>query len=164
MQTHAQAFAEGEDTMKRSFVGATAVVCVLAASHWSAAQTPQGTVTVTPDKLLWKPGRVAGVENSDLVGDSGKQGPYIQRAKFPANFKVQPHTHPEERTYTVLAGTWYVGWGEKFDEAKLIALPAGSFYTEPANVPHFVATKGEPVVVQITGIGPTATKMLEAPK
>jgi quercetin dioxygenase-like cupin family protein len=117
-----------------------------------------------PDKLTWKPGRVPGVENNDLVGDSTKQGAYVQRVRFPANFKVQAHTHPEERTYTILSGTWYVGWGEKFDEGKLIGLPAGSFYTEPANVPHFVATKGEPVVVQITGMGPTATKMVDAPK
>ena len=151
--------------MNHSVLAATAIACVLMASHWTAAQTPTGTVTVTPDKLMWKPSpRVAGVENADLVGDSTKQGPYVQRVRFPANFKVQPHTHPEDRTYTIISGTWYVGWGDKFDEAKLIALPAGSFYTEPANVPHFVATKGEPVVVQLSGVGPTATKMLDAPK
>jgi quercetin dioxygenase-like cupin family protein len=150
--------------MRRMLLCASVFALALTVSYWAVAQTPAGTTTVTPDKLTWKPGRVPGVENADLVGDSGKQGPYIQRAKFPANFKVQPHTHPEERTYTIISGTWYVGWGDKFDEAKLIALPAGSFYTEPANVPHFVATKGEPVVVQISGVGPTATKMLDAPK
>jgi quercetin dioxygenase-like cupin family protein len=86
---------------------------------------------------------VAGVEIAALVSDSTKQGLYIERIRFPANFKVPPHTHPEDRTYTILSGTWYVGWGDKFDEAKLIPLPAGSFYTEPANVAHFVATKGD---------------------
>jgi quercetin dioxygenase-like cupin family protein len=105
---------------------------------------------------------VAGVETATLVSDSTKQGPYIERIRFPANFKVQPHTHPEERTYTILSGTWYVGWGDKFDEAKLISLPAGSFYTEPANVAHFVATRGDGAVIQLSGTGPTATKMLEA--
>ena len=151
--------------MKRSVLAATVIACVLMAGHWASAQsTPPGTVIVTPDKLTWKPGRVPGVENTDLVGDSTKQVPYIQRVRFPANFKVQAHTHPEERTYTIVSGTWYVGWGDKFDEGKLIGLPAGSFYTEPANVPHFVATKGDPVVVQISGVGPTATKMVDAPK
>ena len=47
------------------------------------------------------------------------------------------------------------GFGKTFDESKLIALPAGSFYTEPANLPHFVATKGDGAVVQIGGSGPT---------
>ncbi len=152
--------------MKRSVLAATAIACVLTAGHWAWAQSrPPGTVVVTPDKLTWKASpRVAGVEAAGLVGDSTKQGSYVERVRFPANFKVQSHTHPEERTYTIISGTWYVGWGDKFDEAKLIGLSAGSFYTEPANVPHFVATKGEPVVVQISGTGPTATKMLDAPK
>ena len=150
--------------MLRNVVATTVIVCLLTASHWVSAQiVPPGSVVVTPDKLTWKPSaRTAGVETAALVGDSTKQGAYVERVRFPANFKVQPHSHPEERTYTIISGVWYVGWGDKFDEAKLIALPAGSFYTEPANVPHFVAAKGEPVVVQISGVGPTATKMLEA--
>jgi len=152
--------------MHQGFLAAAAIACVLTAGHWASAQsTPPGTVIVTPDKLTWKPNpRVAGVDAADLVGDATKQGAYVQRVRFPANFKVQPHTHPEERSYTIISGIWYVGWGDKFDDAKLIALPAGSYYTEPANVPHFVAAKGEPVIVQISGTGPTATKMLEAPK
>jgi quercetin dioxygenase-like cupin family protein len=150
--------------MRRSLFAMTAIACVLTTNHWVLAQTvPPGSVVVTPDKLTWKPSaRVAGVESAALVGDSTKQGTYVERVRFPANFKVQPHTHPEERTYTIISGTWYVGWGEKFDEAKLIALPAGSFYTEPANVSHFVSAKDGPVVVQISGVGPTATKLLEA--
>ncbi len=48
-----------------------------------------------------------------------------------------PHTHPEERTYTVIAGTWHIGLGDEFEPAKLKAFPAGSFYVLPANLPHF---------------------------
>jgi quercetin dioxygenase-like cupin family protein len=66
-----------------------------------------------------------------------------------------PHTHPDNRTYTVISGTWYVGFGTEFDESKLIALTAGSFYTEPAGVPHFIAIKDEGTIVQIGGTGPT---------
>jgi quercetin dioxygenase-like cupin family protein len=79
---------------------------------------------------------VQGTESADIIGDASKPGPYVQRLKFPPNFTVQAHTHPEERHYTVISGTWYVGWGNKFDETKLKALPLGSFYTEPANVSH----------------------------
>lgn len=124
--------------------------------------------TITPAELQWKPSiRVKGLEQADLIGDSTKPGPYVQRVRYPANFVNPPHSHPEERTYTVISGTWYVGWGTKLDESKLLALPPGSFYTEPANVPHFVLSKGEPVVVQISGVGPTASRFVDpalAPK
>lgn len=129
----------------------------------AASAVAQGAgQTITPGELRWKPStRVAGLEQADLIGDSTKPGPYVQRVRLPANFVNRPHTHPEERHYTVISGTWYVGFGDAFDESKLSALPAGSFYTEPANVAHFVVSKGEPVVVQISGIGPTASRFIE---
>jgi hypothetical protein len=49
-------------------------------------------------------------------------------------------------------GPWE--YGEHFDEAALKALPEGSFYTEPANVVHFVEVK-EPVIIQVKGTGPS---------
>lgn len=132
-----------------------------------AQESPKGAVTLTPAQLVWKPSpRVPGLEVADMVGDSTK-GPYMQRVKFPPNFTIQAHSHPEDRTYTIISGTWYVGYGEKFDAAKLIALPPGSFYTEPANVPHFVATKEEQVVFQVTGTGASAVRYVDpahAPK
>ena len=127
-----------------------------------AATAQESGRTVTPSELQWKPGRVAWVEQANIIGDSTKPGPYVQRVRFPANFTIQAHTHPDDRTYTVLSGTWYVGFGPKLDESRLKALPAGSFFTEPANVPHFVLTKGEPVVVHITGTGPTGVRLIDA--
>ena len=54
-----------------------------------------------------------------------------------------------------------------FDPDKLTALPAGSFYTEPAGVPHFIATPDGEAIVQVTGTGPTAVSYVDpahAPK
>jgi hypothetical protein len=34
-------------------------------------------------------------------------------------------------------------------------LKAGSFYAEPAGVPHFVVIKDDGVIVQISGTGPS---------
>lgn len=128
----------------------------------AAAGAQEAGRTITPAELQWKPStRVQGLEQADLIGDSTKPGPYVQRVRYPANFVNRPHTHPEERTYTIISGTWYVGFGDTYDEGKLTALPAGSFYTEPANVAHFVVSKDEPVVVQITGVGPTASRFIE---
>ena len=101
---------------------------------YGADDLPKGAVRITAGELKWGPGRVPGQEIARLIGDSTKPGPYVERVKFPANFTVQGHTHPEDRTYTVISGTWYVGYGDKFNSAKLKALPAGSYHTEPANV------------------------------
>jgi quercetin dioxygenase-like cupin family protein len=85
----------------------------------------------------------------------------VERVKFPPNTTTQPHSHPDDRTYTDISGTWYVGYGDKFDPEKLKALPAGSFHTEPANLNHFSVVKEDGVVVQLTGNGPTATRFVK---
>ena len=127
----------------------------------AAAEEPAQGLMLTPSQLQWKPNpRVAGLEVANLQGDAARPGFYVQRVKFPAGQVVQAHSHPDDRTYTVVSGTWYIGWGPKFDAARLTALPAGSFYTEPAGVPHFVTTR-EDVVVQISGTGPTAVHYVD---
>jgi len=35
-------------------------------------------------------------------------------------------------------------------------LPAGSFYTEPAKIPHFVAINDDGAVIEISGTGPSS--------
>lgn len=130
-------------------------------STYAADDLPDGAVRITTEELKWRPGRVPGHEIAPLIGDSRKPGPYVERVKFPANSTSKPHSHPDDRTYTVISGTWYVGYGDKLNPAKLKALPAGSYHTEPANVTHFSVIKEEGVVVQITGAGPTATRFFD---
>jgi quercetin dioxygenase-like cupin family protein len=91
-----------------------------------------------------------------LHGDPDKPGFYVLRMKFPVGFKVQPHTHPEgTRALTVLSGTLYFGFGETFDEAKVTAYPAGTFFTELPTTPHYVWAKDGDVIVEVAGIGPS---------
>ncbi len=126
------------------------------------AQNALGIVAVTPDEMKWSPQgglTLPGLEQTKLVGDPGKPGPYTLRLKFPAGYKVAPHMHPDAREVTILSGTWYTGYGETFDPAKLKALPAGSFYTEPANVAHFVEVK-DAVLIQVSGMGPSGRKFV----
>ena len=79
--------------------------------------------------------------------------------------KVAPHTHPDSREVTVLSGTWYTGYGEKAEPVGLKELPAGSFYTEPANISHYVEIR-EPTMIQVSGTGPSGRKFVgpDAPK
>src|SRR5262245_7078156 len=121
------------------------------------AQSKPEPMALTPSEVKWESqGGLAlgGIEQAKLVGDPTKPGPYTIRLKFPAGYKLAPHTHPDYREVTILSGTWYMGYGEKFDEGALKALPAGRFYTEHANLPHFVAVR-EPVLIQVSGTGPS---------
>ena len=105
---------------------------------------------------------VSGIQTRTLKGDATKSGIYTIQLTIPANVRIQAHTHPDDRVATVISGTWYIGYGAKFDDAKLKPLTAGSFYTEPPSVAHFAKTGNEPVVLQITGNGPTGTEYVEA--
>jgi quercetin dioxygenase-like cupin family protein len=121
------------------------------------AQIKPEPMALAPAEMKWQSQgalALAGIEQSNLVGDPSKPGPYTIRLKFPAGYKLAPHTHPDYREVTILSGTWYTGYGDKFDAAALKALPAGSFYTEPANLPHFVEVR-EPVIIQVSGTGPS---------
>jgi mannose-6-phosphate isomerase-like protein (cupin superfamily) len=125
------------------------------AAHAGAQNVPAGVVLFDSSKAKWEKSPVGQV--AKIVGDQAKPGPYIFLTKpLPTSGPAtKPHTHPDNRTYTVISGTWYVGFGEKYDESKLIPLKAGSVYTEPAGVPHFVLIKDEGTTVQISGTGPS---------
>jgi quercetin dioxygenase-like cupin family protein len=122
------------------------------------AQTDTSSaVTLTPAEMKWtSQGALAtpGLEQLNLIGDPAKSGPYTLRLKFPKGFKIAPHTHPDSREVTVLSGVFATGYGESFDGAKLKILPAGSFYTELANVPHYIEIE-EDTVLQVSGKGPS---------
>jgi pimeloyl-ACP methyl ester carboxylesterase len=100
---------------------------------------------------------VGGIETVVLKGDPDQEGLYTIMLRVPAHTKIEAHSHRDDRVATVISGLWNIGYGESFDQAKLKALPPGSFYTEPAGRTHFAQTGDEAVVLQITGIGPSST-------
>lgn len=104
---------------------------------------------------------LSGIKTRVLKGDPNSAGLYTIQLSVPANTRIEAHDHPDDRVATVVSGTWYIGFGEKFDETKLKALSPGSFYTEPPGKMHFARTGKQPVVIVITGIGPTGTKYSE---
>lgn len=149
----------------------TAALCgitLLISNIGLAGEAPEKVTMLTPEQMQWKPNpRVEGLGVAPILGSAKTKGPFVHRVRFPKGRIVQAHSHPDDRTYTVISGTWYIGWGDSFDADKLIALPAGSFYTEPAGVPHFISTPDGEAIVQITGTGPTAVDFVDpshAPK
>jgi quercetin dioxygenase-like cupin family protein len=138
----------------------------LALAGASVAFTQDGTgIRLAPEDIKWPSAAaqtgtsfVRGAQMAVLAGAPMKNGLYTVAIKVPPNTKIQPHSHPDERVATVVSGTWYFAYGDKFEEAQLKKLPPGSFYNEPAGGNHFAMTKDEEVVVQLSGVGPTGTK------
>jgi quercetin dioxygenase-like cupin family protein len=122
----------------------------------SQAQAPGAGVLRLPEDIIFK-GPLAGApETVVLYGDPSKPGLFVTRVKFSAGWKDMPHWHPDEaRTVAVMSGTLYFGSGEKWDETKVKAYPAGTFYSEPPRSPHFTWAKDGEVIIQVTGIGPS---------
>jgi len=95
---------------------------------------------------------------SVLVGEPAKQGPYVVRVKVPAGVKLQPHTHPEDRVYTIISGVFYIGLGTSFDASKLKAYAPGSVIILPHDTPHFHWAQSGEYVSQVAGNGPLGIK------
>ena len=101
---------------------------------------------------------LAGVRTEVLAGDPSKPGFYTIVLSVPPNTTIPAHSHRDDRMATVVSGTWQFGYGDRFDENALKRLPPGSVYSEPGGANHFARTGADPVLVQITGVGPTDTR------
>lgn len=104
---------------------------------------------------------IQGIRTTVLLGDPAKPGPYTIEIRVPPHTRIAAHTHRDPRSAVVVSGQWFFGYGAALAEERLKRLPAGSFYTEPANDAHFAMTRDEPAVVYITGEGPTDTRFTE---
>ena len=128
-----------------------------------------GEQRVTPSEVKWPAptaggvgtSGVAGTQTVVLKGDPTKAGLYTLLLRVGPNTRIEAHAHPDDRVATVISGTWYFGYGAKFDEKALKTLPAGSFYTEPPHMNHFAMTRGDGVTIQITGTGPSGTTYVD---
>lgn len=140
-----------------------AAVLLLGAFAAPASAAPNDApVPVLPDSLRWtSPPNLPWLRTAWILGAEESPGAYVLRVKLANGGRIAPHTHPDARNSTVLSGTIYVGFGETFDAAKLVAIPAGAVYVVPAGVPHFVWAKDGDAVYQEAGIGPTGTSFIK---
>jgi quercetin dioxygenase-like cupin family protein len=90
-----------------------------------------------------------------LYGDPAKDGIFVMRLKFPANYKIPAHTHPTDEVVTVVSGEFNIGMGATFDPAKTKALTAGGVIAMPPGTQHYVQIDKE-TVVQLSTRGPWA--------
>jgi hypothetical protein len=123
----------------------------------TAALGDGGLRGLLPQDIAWTQRRTSpDVFYAGIYGDPAKPGPYAFRVRAQAGHRLAPHTHPDERTVTVLSGTYWSAVGETFADDSLLAFPAGSFYVIPAGVPHYSAVLEGEVEFQEAGVGPSA--------
>ena len=127
------------------------------------AQQHDGHTVHMPDALKWvEPAVLPGAKLAVIQGDPAKEGLFVYRFKFPANYKVPPHFHKAGENVTVLSGTFFVGLGEKFDQGSGKELPVGGFIAIPPKHPHFAWAGSQETIVQVHGIGPTDITFVNA--
>jgi uncharacterized RmlC-like cupin family protein len=96
-----------------------------------------------------------------LHGDPRATGPYTIALHVPPNTKIASHTHRDARTAVVVQGAWTFGYGSTASAPDVLTLGPGSFYSEPAGLPHFARTGTEGATVYISGFGPSDTVYVE---
>jgi len=104
---------------------------------------------------------VPGVHTKILSGDPSKAGFYTILLFVPPHTTIQAHSHRDDRMATVVSGEWTFGYGDHFDAKSLKILPPGSVYSEPGGHNHFAQTNAEPVIVEVSGYGPTDTRYFD---
>ena len=148
--------------MKTCFAVALGLSIVLSGATAVNADTEAETITITQtDKLQWRdyPG-LPGVQFVVIAGNPREAGIYVIRAKFAPHVMSRPHWHPEARYVTVMKGTWWAGTGDKFDPDSTTPVPTGGFAVHTPGKVHYDGAKDEEVIVQIMGMGPSGTNVV----
>ena len=131
-----------------------AALVASSAAHAGPA-LPAGVVLFNAGEAEWEAGGGPGSMRTPVYGDPAQAGAYLHLIRVPPDTIGRARKYTDARTYSVVAGTWLIGFGTRFDRSQLIALPAGSYYALPAGVAVFNATAGDGATIQIGGHGPT---------
>ncbi|WP_019868041.1 cupin domain-containing protein [Methylovulum miyakonense] len=129
---------------------------VLAQSALAAGIDPASVEFQTPGQIQWVRNAAGTNEQAVLFGDPNKPGPYVVRIKWLPGNMSRPHFHPNDRFFSVILGTWWVGTGEKYDPEDTIPVPAGSYVIHHAGKIHYDGAKNEETIIQVSGIGPAS--------
>lgn len=131
---------------------ALSVAVVLFASAASADEP----LIVLHDDIAWRAMGNSGMEMAVLTGDPAQSGPYSFMIKAPQGTRIPQHAHPDVwRHSTIISGTLLWAFGDTFDEAAMVALTPGSFWTEPSGTNHYGWARDGDVLAVGTAMGPS---------
>jgi hypothetical protein len=107
-----------------------------------------------PDQFEWKDSQGGASKTATLFGDPSKPGLFVQVTKRAPDTWSQPHSHPNERFITVLAGTFLIGTGAKFDKNNTVAIGPGGVVHDIPNQMHYDGTGPEGATLEFIAMGP----------
>ena len=139
---------------------ATAMFTTVATIHAANDPDPKVMSFKYPDQIKWVESE-AGSANAVLAGDPAKPGMYVVLTKWHPHHMSHPHFHANDRYITVISGTWWVGWGPKWDPETAAPMKAGSVVTHFGKQIHWDGAKDEEVVLEIVGMGPATSTPAE---
>ena len=128
-------------------------VALFTSTAWAQHHGPHNYVGAKDLKWAAVPSLPAGAQIAVLEGPMNQAAPFTVRLKFPAGYRIPPHTHPAIERVTVLSGTFHMGMGEKFDPKAAQAVRAGELMIMQPGTAHYAWAEGE-TVVQLHGMGP----------
>jgi mannose-6-phosphate isomerase-like protein (cupin superfamily) len=128
------------------------LVLLLAVLVPAAGAASPGLRAVTPETRAWESFGLA--DRIPVHGDvTDPLCPSVTLVRLRPGTRLPPHAAPVDRAYLVLSGTLRVGVGKSWDESRMKALPAGSFWLVPARTQTFEWAEDE-VVCEVTASPP----------
>jgi hypothetical protein len=118
---------------------------------------PKAVEFQKPDEIKFVRNAAGTQETAVLFGDPAKAGPYVIRLRWLPGNMSRPHSHPNDRFFVVISGTWWLGSGEKFDPNSTVPVGPGTYVMHHAGQVHYDGAKDEPAVIQVWGMGPATS-------
>jgi len=143
--------------MRRTAIAVAILSLACMGAH--AELDPAAVRAIKVEQIPWKATGTAA--QSILYGDPAKPGPYAYFVKWKAGNMSRPHFHPNDRHIVVLAGTWWVGSGERFDPASTVPMPAGTYVLHTGKGIHYDGAKDGDAILLIHGEGPATSTPAE---
>lgn len=130
--------------MNKLVIASLAVLVAGSPAHAKSLKWMDGTAVGLP----------AGAKLAVVSGDPTKDGPFVVRAQFPADYAVPPHHHPTDEKVSVKSGgPLSYGMGDKMDGSSAGSLEKGYHVTMQATMNHWVKATAA-TEIEVSGMGP----------
>jgi hypothetical protein len=147
-------------TLRRTLGPALLAAALFVLVPGRAAEPDPKIITYTlPENIQWK--KSANNDSVMVQGDPSKPGVYIELIRWHAGHTSRPHFHNTDRFITVLEGTWWMGWGPKYDPASMFPAPKGTYVVHHGNQIHYDGAKDADCLLEIVGTGPMTSQGAE---
>ncbi len=121
---------------------------------------PTARVAKKVEDMVWTKA-ADGSTFTNVFGDPGKAGLYVQFVRRPPNSWSTAHRHANDQFVWVMGGRMYIGTGSSVDKDKTVGMPKGSYIHDFANGTHYEGTKDEDLWLLVAGMGPAAPEKVD---